>query len=190
MKLNKLTKFTLVWLLMSLFFTGCGQEQATVRNQNSTKSVNDILNEETKEINTTLETLGTSNSESKEFSVSENSGISQKVYDVIDIDLTDMSSTMVYSEVLNITQNPQAYIGKVIKMQGSADVFTDPNTDITYQTCVIADAAACCAQGIEFELTDGKDQVKSGDQVTVVGVFDVYAEGNYFYCTLRNAIKL
>ena len=41
-------------------------------------------------------------------------------------------------------------------------------------------AAACCAQGIEFILTD--------DYATVIGSFDTYYEGEYLYCTLRDAV--
>ena len=38
--------------------------------------------------------------------------------DVVDVDLTRLSSTMVYSEVYNMMNAPGDYIGKTIKMTG------------------------------------------------------------------------
>ena len=43
---------------------------------------------------------------------------SAKSADGIDVDLIAMSSTMVYSEVLNMQQTPDEYIGKIVKMKG------------------------------------------------------------------------
>lgn len=64
--------------------------------------------------------------------------------------------------------------------------------DTRYHACIIQDATACCAQGIEFVLRgdpqypDGYPQ--EGDIITVVGSFDTYQEGQYLYCTLRDAV--
>ena len=58
-------------------------------------------------------------------------------------------------------------------------------------SCIIQDATACCAQGIEFELADKRtypdDYPEIDEEICVVGVFDTYKEGEYTYCTLRNA---
>ena len=40
----------------------------------------------------------------------------------VDLDLTSMSGTMVYSEVYNIMSNPDEYIGKTIRMNGAAGI--------------------------------------------------------------------
>ncbi len=109
----------------------------------------------------------------------------------IDVDLTALSSTMVYSEVYNMVFYPENYIGKTVKMSGSYMVFHDDDTDKYYHACIISDATACCAQGIEFEL-EGEhsypdDYPQLGTQVCVVGVFDIYWEGEEKYCTLRDA---
>ena len=53
-----------------------------------------------------------------------------------------------------------------------------------------ADATACCQQGMEFELAGGQDATEflsAEDEITVVGTLDTYMEGEYMYCTLRNA---
>ena len=53
-----------------------------------------------------------------------------------------------------------------------------------------ADATACCQQVMEFELAGGQDATEflsAEEEITVVGTFDTYMEGEYMYCTLRNA---
>ncbi|MBO4899518.1 MAG: hypothetical protein J5509_04445 [Lachnospiraceae bacterium] len=109
----------------------------------------------------------------------------------IDIDLTMLSSTMVYSEVYDMMLNPEAYIGKTIRMSGTFSSFYDETLDKHYFACIIQDATACCAQGIEFELTDDysypDDYPEDYDLITVTGVFDTYMEGESMYVTLRNA---
>ena len=108
----------------------------------------------------------------------------------IDVDLTLLSSTMVFSEVSNIISNPPDYAGKTIKMRGIYNCYEDPNTGNHYCACVIPDATACCAQGIEFVLSDRysypEDYPTVNDPVCVVGVFDLYEENGVFYCTLRD----
>jgi uncharacterized membrane protein YcgQ (UPF0703/DUF1980 family) len=111
--------------------------------------------------------------------------------DEIDIDLTAMSGTMVYSEVYNMTSYPEEYIGKRVKMNGIFDVYYDEESGINYFACIIQDATACCAQGVEFEPLDSysypEDYPEDGDIVVVEGVFDTYEEDGYTYCTLRDA---
>lgn len=108
-----------------------------------------------------------------------------------DVDLTALSSTMVYSEVYNMMVTPEEYIGKTIKMSGSFATFINEEDGRFIFGCVITDATACCAQGIEFELTDDykypDDYPNEGDMICVTGTFDTYQENQYTYCTLRNA---
>ncbi len=109
----------------------------------------------------------------------------------IDLDLTVLSSTMVYSEVYNIMASPEEYLGKTMKMKGLYSFYHDDATGNNYFACIIQDATACCAQGIEFVLTDDyafpDDYPEEEDEICVIGVFDTYEEGEYLYCTLRNA---
>lgn len=118
-------------------------------------------------------------------------GKSADAKETIDVDLTELSSTMVYSEVYNMMSSPKDYIGKTVKMNGQFALYHDEATDNYYYACVIADATACCSQGIEFELTDDytypDDYPEVGGDICVMGVFDTYKEGDNTYCTLRNA---
>lgn len=109
----------------------------------------------------------------------------------IDIDLTQMSSTMIYSEVSNMVSEPDDYLGKMIKMEGTFAMYHDDKSGTDYYACIIQDATACCAQGIEFELSEEYKNPGSlmteGDTITVLGTFDKYMEGDATYLTLRNA---
>ena len=65
----------------------------------------------------------------------------------IDIDLTALSRTMVYSEVYNMMMTPENYIGKVVRMNGLCSTFESVAVDgqeaRVYYTCIIFDATAC-----------------------------------------------
>lgn len=117
-------------------------------------------------------------------------GGDENVDTTVDIDLTNLSSTMVYSEVYNMMYEPENYIGKTVKMEGTTSIFHDETTGVTYYACVIADATACCQQGLEFVLADSYDQsdYPELDQYIVVkGVFETYEENGITYCHLVNA---
>ena len=105
----------------------------------------------------------------------------------VDIDLTVMSSTMVYSEVYNMVMTPDDYLGKAVKMRGSYATYHDETTGNDYYACIIQDATACCTQGIEFVLADGNYPTELGMEIPVSGIFDYYTEGENGYCTLRDA---
>ena len=124
-------------------------------------------------------------------------GTDAKAVADVDLDLTKLSSTMIYSEVYNMMTAPEDYIGKTVRMTGqfalyqATDADGQPIPDQIYFACVIADATACCQQGLEFVLAgDHKypdDYPELGTDVTVVGEFGTYTEGEYLYCHLINA---
>lgn len=93
--------------------------------------------------------------------------------EVVDVDLTKFSATMVYGEVFNILENPALYRGKTIKIRGKYFAFHDPAKDEYHHSCVIWDATACCMQGMEFELAD-KNYPQNESEITLIGKFDVY----------------
>lgn len=111
----------------------------------------------------------------------------------VDVDLTKLSSTMVYSEVYAMMYEPEQYVGKTVKMRGLFAT-QEYNGERLY-ACIVQDATACCAQGLEFETAEKlaypDDYPKPGSEITVIGTFDSYKEevdGNYYiYLLLRNA---
>lgn len=108
----------------------------------------------------------------------------------VDVDLTKLSSTMVYSEVYNMMTTPEKYIGKVVKMSGKFSVYHDAKTDKNYFAVLISDATACCSQGIEFVWNGNhsypEDYPALGKNITVTGVFGTYKEGSQTYCQLTS----
>ena len=111
--------------------------------------------------------------------------------DGIDVDLTKLSSTMVYSEVYNMMVSPDNYTGKTVKMKGQFAYYEDPETKAQFFACIIADATACCSQGLEFilpgEHTYPNDYPELGSEITVTGTFEVYTESGFQYCRLKDA---
>ena len=112
------------------------------------------------------------------------------------VDLTALSSTMVYAEVFAMMSSPEDYVGKTVKMQGifskgqlyAAGSLNDGGTVFA---CIVQDATACCAQGIPFELagdhTYPQDYPELGDTITVVGTFEIHEQEGMKFCRLRDA---
>lgn len=107
------------------------------------------------------------------------------------LDLTKLSSTMVYSEVYNMMCTPEDYNGRTVTMRGQFAISEDPDSGKRYYACIIQDALACCTQGLEFVLvgehTYPDDYPKEGEEITVTGIFDIYEEDGFKYCQLINA---
>ena len=176
-------KFWLLTVMVILFLAGCG-EQSNNQLVNNTKTVNDVLSAQMQSSSVQSEDGGITTT------VQSSMANSTDISDVsVDVDLTKLSSTLVYSEVYNMLTSPDDYIGKTIKMSG--DFAVGEGEDRYYFACIIADATACCSQGIEF-LLDGdynypEDYPELSTEITVIGVFDTYYEGESRYCQLINA---
>ena len=102
----------------------------------------------------------------------------------VDVDLTLLSSTLVYAEVYNMMYYPEDYVGKIIKMKGSFNVYTDTKKGIDYLAVLVADATACCQQGLEFTWEGHKypeDYPKMGTEMTVTGEVELYEEDGFMY---------
>ncbi len=191
-------KHKAIWItviLCLLLLCGCSNtgNRASVSNS---KDVNDVLTEqmekadqETAEpVEENTETVSEPEPQTvEEEPVKEEEPITEEKEETIDVDLTVLSSTMVYGEVFNMVTNPDEYMGKIVKMEGIYYPYHDEEAGIFYNTCVIPDATACCAQGIEFEIADGDYRYDTEDIIQVVGEFDVYYEDETMYCILRNA---
>ncbi len=77
------------------------------------------------------------------------------------VDLTTLSSTMVYAEVYQMMYDPGAYVGKTVKMNGQFFAYLIDGMDSYIFACIIQDATACCQQGMEFILADAQMEVMS-----------------------------
>ena len=66
----------------------------------------------------------------------------------VDVDLTTLSSTMVYAEVFNMMMSPDDYIGRTIRMTGIFTVYQDPETKQVYCGVIVEDAHRLLRPGI------------------------------------------
>ena len=86
---------------------------------------------------------------------------------------------------------PDDYIGKTVKMKGAFAYYEDPETKEQYFACIIADAMACCSQGLDFiptdEYTYPDDYPELNAEITVTGTFEIYEKNGIQYCGLANA---
>jgi len=127
---------------------------------------------------------------------SETPGTTTTEVQKVDVDLTVLSSTMVYAEVNNILTNPGNYIGKIIKMSGLYYSSYSDITDLNYHYVVIEDATACCAQGLEFiwsgDHSYPADYPDESVNIEVTGVFGSYDElgSTYYFLTVGSITVL
>ncbi len=108
----------------------------------------------------------------------------------VDLDLSVLSGTVVYSQVYDMMMEPERYMGRRVRVKGNLSYFQDPETLNEYFAVVIADATACCAQGIEFVWNGHRypdDFPPLDTELTVTGVFSTYVENGFTYLQLKDA---
>ena len=109
----------------------------------------------------------------------------------VDLDLSVMSSTIVYAEMYNIQFDPGQYLGKVIRLRGLYSYYREPSTGVSYYACVVPDATACCMQGMEFgpaiEPEDPDHFLEDSADITVTGRLEIYVEEGTSYLHLVEA---
>ncbi len=187
----------LVTAFICFSFFGCANSSTgKPATANQQKTVDDVIQEKKDEAGQTVNMpSGTEPSDqipgaSSGAEITEATISSDSYVGDVDVDLTKLSSTMVYSEVYNMVNTPENYIGKRVRMNGSF-AYAEGNGKY-YYACLISDATACCAQGIEFILKDERkfpeEYPEKGAGITVVGIFDTYNEGDYQYCQLIDAV--
>lgn len=103
---------------------------------------------------------------------------SQQAAEVYDVDLTEMSQLMRYSEVNYILANPQEFLGKTIKIEGYFYIYEADIRNV--YVCIVPDSTACCTAGLEFRLAGEhrypEDYPPSDAEITVVGTFAAYSD--------------
>ena len=196
---------------MCLFASGCNSANQQGRNNvvSNTQSVGDVVSSNIEEENKTEDkTEQTTEQNNQSGGITDNADavaelidnkdieptakiVDKSSYNNIDYDLSTMSSTVIYSEVYNMVTDPESYMDKVVKINGYASILDDPNTGNRYYACIVPDATACCAQGIEFILNDDykkyDEYPSEGETINVVGVFSTYYEGMQRYITLKDS---
>ena len=116
----------------------------------------------------------------------------------VDVDLTTLSSTMVFAEVSSLVYDPIPYLGQRVRMEGIFSVdhaYTmEGEVDLSqnYFYCIIEDALACCAQGLEFSLAGDyaypEDYPAEGDTIRVVGTVELFEVNGFRHLRLGDAV--
>ena len=112
----------------------------------------------------------------------------------VDYDLSSMGPDMVYATIYQMMIDPKSYVGKSFKVTGNYYSSYSKENDQYYHFCMVKDAAACCAQGLELLWADesmNKHENCPDEEalVTVEGVFETYEEGQNTYGRLKD-VKL
>ena len=109
----------------------------------------------------------------------------------VDLDLSAMSGTVVYAQVYNMMVEPEAWLGKMIRMAGYYNYYDDQEHGMVYHACIIPDATACCAQGIEFvwagEHAWPDEYPEIGTDIVITGRLEMYEEDGSKYLHLVDA---
>ncbi|SHJ41088.1 hypothetical protein [Lutispora thermophila] len=187
-------------LLLLLTVTGCSKDENMANRVSNGNNVDKVISElidKTESENNSIDLEGEASIKSKDDSEKQDQ-IPQKSDDVtmdVDYDLTKMSSDMVYAMVFQLMVEPDAYVGKTFRMKGKYYPVYYESTAKYYHYCLVEDALACCAQGIEFVWGDGShvypdEYPEEKASIVVQGILETYREdGNddYLYCRLKDA---
>ena len=188
---NRFIKFFIIFIIF-VAIAGCGKKRQN-KNQmfSTTKSVKDTIEEEMKKEQEKKENAENEKALKNDFQATEEdvkeinedkNEENQKAENVggenqkdIDYDLTEMNSDMIYATVFMVVQDPESYAGKTFKIYGNS--YTFPTTEGKSMThyCLIKDALACCAQGLEFISSNSDEKYPDdGDEIVVTGTLESY----------------
>ena len=185
----------IICLTLAFGVTACGK--ASDKDSNGdTKIISDAKNKQENSKSDTKKEVSKKEVNKKEVAGDAEKGKSSKSKsktkgNKIDVDLNNLNANVVYSQVFLMMTEPDKFIGKRIRMSGQFNVYAaeegNPSGVTEYYAIIIADAQACCQQGIEFvwpghTYPEGFPEVKSNASVT--GIFEVYEENGKKYCRL------
>lgn len=190
---SRFIKFFIIFIIF-IAIAGCGKKRETGNQLFSTsKSVKDTIEAEMKKEEQKKEKSESDKALKDDFQATEDDvkkaevenkesndkKEAEKVDDKnkkdIDYDLTEMNSDMIYATVFMVVQDPESYSGKTFKIYGNS--YTFPTTEGKSMThyCLIKDALACCAQGLEFISSNSDEKYPDdGDDIIVTGTLESY----------------
>lgn len=188
---NRFIKFFIIFIIF-VAIAGCGKKRQN-KNQmfSTTKSVKDTIEEEMKKEQEKKENAENEKALKNDFQATEEDvkeinedkneenkkaeNVGEENQKDIDYDMTEMNSDMIYATVFMVVQDPESYAGKTFKIYGNS--YTFPTTEGKSMThyCLIKDALACCAQGLEFISSNFDEKYPDdGDEIVVTGTLESY----------------
>ena len=107
--------------------------------------------------------------------------------DNIDVNLSALGSTMLFAEIINIWNNPEDYMGQVIKIHGGYFNFFHEESGQYIHFVMVLDEGGCCEQGFPFRVSEDFDSPEElfefEEEIEVIGVFSRSGEdewGSYY----------
>ncbi|MBR5646828.1 MAG: hypothetical protein IKX23_09335 [Treponema sp.] len=186
----------LLLIVLILFSAGCKKQRANpvISAQNSVK---DILEQQTDGSLTILpnSVISTKEQTLEGIKVPSIKSLTEKAKKTMSeasrglIDLTNMNSTMIYSQVFEMMIMPEDYENTDIKVKGFLQVYNYEGNPDKYLSVIIPDATQCCQQGIEFIWPDKQypqDYPAPGTPIEVTGRFCItYTEEELLYTFMQ-----
>ena len=176
-------------IILVLALTGCGNNNSKNTVTNNKNSVENVINDQ---ISNSVEDNTENDDLDKLINVQEKT--ETEINSNVDYDLTVMNSDMVYATVYQMIVDPETYVGKTFRINGIYySAYYEPTNEYCHY-CVIQDATACCAQGLEFIWGNGShiypdEYPKDTTEIIVEGTFEIYQEksDSKKYCRLQNS---
>lgn len=188
---KRFIKFFIIFIIF-VAIAGCGKKRQTGNQMfSTTKSVKDTIEDEMKKEEQKKENAENEKALKDDFQATEEDvkeinedkneenekaeNVGEENKKDIDYDLTEMNSDMIYATVFMVVQDPESYAGKTFKIYGNS--YTFPTTEGKSMThyCLIKDALACCAQGLEFISSNSDEKYPDdGDEIVVTGTLESY----------------
>ena len=82
-----------------------------------------------------------------------------------------MGANLVYAQVFNMMLQPEDYADKIFRLKGNFACYKTDKGDVF--AVVIADALACCQQGIEFKDNFTENKPLQNQMIEVTGKYTV-----------------
>ena len=178
-----------------LMSTGCTRNNPGSRVGSQPTGAKDVIESQIAAVESTTISETTSSLPSEETTVSESfteTPAETTTNDEYDIDLTIDNADLIYAEVFAMVYTPEDYVGKTVKMKGQFVFYYDEEASQYYYACLIKDAMACCAQGLEFipagDCVYPDDFPPAMTEINVTGTFNILEDNGETYVALTDAI--
>lgn len=177
--MKKLLKFCLIILVGMIVAIGC-KKTSDPKPINLSKDVKKTIEEEMnkeKEKRANLdkkEDENTTDDKNSEIQTPDNNNSSEEKTNTntenkeFDYDLTEMNADMIYATIYMVVSDPESYNGKKFRIYGNCYNFPTTDGKSMSHYCLIKDAMACCAQGLEFILKNPPEKFPEDDTPIIV----------------------
>ena len=95
--------------------------------------------------------------------------------DNIDVNLSALSATMLFAEIINIMNSPDDYLGQVIKIHGEYFNYYHEEDNQYIHFVLVFDEMDCCEKRFQFRVNEDfgspEELFEIGEGIEIIGVF-------------------